>query len=240
MTVAIAAISFAGYVAIKLAGDRAGSVITGIAGGLASSTAVTLTLSRLAREHPGQRGHLLAGIVLSGATMMVRVLTVVAIFNAALLSRLAAPVGLAAATLAAIGLVLLLVPALENEHQSGGIRLVNPFEIGTVLRLGLLLTVVTVAAKLLTAAAGAAGAYALAAVSGLADVDALTLSMARLGARSLGADTAARAIVIVVAVNTVTKAVLGWIAGGRDLGQRLAAATAAALAAGGIGVLFGP
>lgn len=241
MTVILAAISFAGYVAIKIAGDRGGSVITGIAGGLASSTAVTVTLSRLAREHPTRRTHLVAGVLLSGATMMARVLAVVALFNAALLPKLVAPIGLAAATLVAAGAVFLL--RRDNEDRltdSGALQLVNPFELATVLKLGALLTVVTVAAKLLTTTAGAAGAYALAAVSGLADVDAVTLSMARLGAGQLDPSTAARAILLVVLVNTLAKATLGWVTGGASVGRLLAGVSLAAVVSGVAGFALFP
>ncbi|MEQ1711165.1 MAG: DUF4010 domain-containing protein, partial [Hyphomicrobium sp.] len=238
MTIVLAAISFAGYVAIKVAGDRGGSIITGIAGGLASSTAVTLTLSRLARDHPAQRTHLLAGILLSGATMMGRVLVVTALVNSALLGRLAAPIALAGLTLGGIGLVLLAITASARDGEVQPLHLVNPFELGTVLQLGALLTLVTIAAKALTATAGAMGAYALAAVSGLADVDAVTLSMSRLAMGPLGPDTAARAIGIVVAVNTLAKAALGWITGGFELGSRLLAASLAAITAGALGYAF--
>lgn len=229
MTVSLAAISFAGYVAMKVAGERQGSAITGIAGGLASSTAVTLTLSRLARDHPGQRPHLVAGILLAGATMMARVLVIVALFNSALVGRLAVPLGLAGATLAAIGALLLLMPHDRDGEDGEPLRLGNPFELSTVLQFGALLTVITVAAKLATGAAGALGAYALAAVSGLADVDAVTLSMSRLATGPLGPDTAVRAIGLVVAVNTLAKAVLGWVTGGAAVGRRLLAASAAAI-----------
>ncbi len=234
MTIVLAAISFAGYVAIKLAGDRAGSIITGIAGGLASSTAVTLTLSRLARTHPGQRAHLLAGILLSGATMMARVLVVVALVNASLVGSIAAPIGIAGLTLAATGLLLLMLKSESAETDGRALTLVNPFELGTVLKLGALLTVVTIAAKILVVSAGAAGAYMLAAVSGIADVDAVTLSMSRLAKGQLAPEIAARAICIVVAVNTLAKAALGWLTGGADLGRWLLAASAAAVSAGAI------
>lgn len=232
MTIVLAAISFAGYVAIKVAGDRTGSIITGIAGGLASSTAVTLTLSKLARDLPDRRAHLLAGILLSGATMMARVLVVVALVNASLIGRLAAPIGAAGLTLAAIGLLLLTIKSDDTATDDPHLTLVNPFELGTVLKLGALLTVVTIAAKIMTVSAGAAGAYILAAASGIADVDAVTLSMSRLARGQLAPDIAARAIVIVVTVNTLAKAALGWFAGGAELGRRLVAASLAAISAG--------
>jgi uncharacterized membrane protein (DUF4010 family) len=158
------------------------------------------------------------------------VLLVVGFVNVALLPKLVVPLGLAGAVLTGIGLYLI------NKRSTEGfppkVELSNPFELSTVLTFGLLLTLVTVLTKLATDYAGNAGAYALAAISGLADVDAITLSMSRLGMEALGADTAARAILIVVAANTVSKACMGWMAGGVESGRYLFATAAVAIAAG--------
>ena len=240
MTILIAALSFVGYAAIKLVGARRGVLITGLGGGLVSSTAVTLNMARLAREHPQQRHHLVAGALLASATMMARVLVVTGVVNAALLGRLALPVGLAGAVLAGVALLLLSTSrAGEGDDDEGGIEVKNPFEITTVLQFGALLTAVTVLANVATAYAGDLGAYVLAALSGVADVDAITLSMARLGAGPLGTEVAARAIALAVAVNTLAKTVIGWIAGGPEVGWRLAVASALAILAGLLGVLVG-
>jgi uncharacterized membrane protein (DUF4010 family) len=234
MTVMIAVISFVGYVALKYAGDREGIVMTAVAGGLTSSTAATLTLAKLAREHPDHRDPLVAGILLACATMMIRVLVIVAVINWPLVASLVLPIGLSTATFFAVALMM-----LRNSPESGEdgrtITLKNPFELATVLKFGALLTVVTVLAKMASVYAGAAGVYMLALVSGIIDVDAVTLSMSRLGVATVGLDVAARAILLVVAVNTVSKTFLGWFAGGGETGRRLAVASAAALAAG----LFG-
>jgi uncharacterized membrane protein (DUF4010 family) len=233
LTIMIAAISFAGYVAVRLAGERSGIVITGIAGGLASSTAVTLALARLARVHPDRTDLLAAGALFAGATMMMRVLVIAALASFGLLSRLAVPIVAAALVLAIIGAVLL---RRQTESADGGeaIRHENPFELLTVLKFGLLLTLISVGARLATTFAGSAGAYLLAALSGIGDVDALTLSMARLAGRSIDFGTATVAVLIAVAVNTVAKAVLSWTSGGAAIGVRLSGAAAAALAAGAL------
>lgn len=230
MTVMIAVISFIGYVAIKLAGGRNGILILGVAGGLTSSTAVTMHLAKLAGIQPEGRTSLLAGITLSWATLMIRVLIIASIINVALLSKLAAPLVLAAVTLTCIALYLLRKPvaaALKPE-----IALTNPLELRTVLIFGSALTVITIAAKIATSYAGDAGAYAVAAVSGVADVDAVTLSMLRLARGDLAASVAERAIFIVVAVNTISKACLAWAIGGTEVGKKLFAISIAAIAAG--------
>jgi uncharacterized membrane protein (DUF4010 family) len=101
----------------------------------------------------------------------------------------------------------------------------TPFELGTVLKFGALLAVIMVLAKALTALLGAEGAFALAAVSGIADVDAITLTMSRMAVSGLSAETASIAILIAAGVNTVAKAAWGWGAGGREVGIPLAVAT---------------
>jgi len=84
MVVLIASISYLGYFAVKIVGDRHGPVLTGVFGGLVSSTAVTLNLSRLAKQHLGSENALAAGILTACATLFVRTLLLTWILNAAL------------------------------------------------------------------------------------------------------------------------------------------------------------
>lgn len=239
LTVMIAAISFAGYIAIKTVGDRHGIMMTGIAGGLASSTAVTVTFAELAKAHPEKRDPLIAGALLSSATMAARVLGIIAAVGASLLPHVVVPIGLGGLTLLGMAFYFLRRQPKDGVQETR-LRLRNPFELGTVLKFGALLTVVTVAAKLLTEVGGGQGVYALAAFSGIADVDAITLSMSRLARDPASLALAANAVLIVVAVNTVAKAVLGWMTGGAAVGRRLLMAAAAAIVAGGAGILFAP
>lgn len=220
MTVMIAVISFGGYVAVKVMGERSGIIVSAIAGGLASSTAVTLNLSRLAREQNEQSGILAAGILVSGATMMARTLLIATVINTALLTKLAMPIGVAGAALAGGGVLMAWRHAAVANRQQP-LRLDNPLDLPSVLKFGLLLMVVTVLVKLSTALAGDAGAYAIAALSGIADVDAITLSMARTGGDQIGTDAASLAILIAVLVNTFSKTALAWSVGGAGLGWRL-------------------
>ncbi len=234
MAILIAGVSFAGYVAIKWIGGAHGVVFSGIAGGLVSSTAVTLSYSQLALRQPERTSILTAGALLASVTMVLRILLVAGTINFALMRWLLLPLGLAAmAMLAVAGWLMWQQP---DEGLEKPLLLKNPFELGTVLKFTAFLAAVMVASKAVTAWSGDLGAYALAAISGIADVDALTLSMARLGAHGLGLDVAAGAILIAAAVNTVSKTVMGWVAGGRAPGLRLAAGAAAAIAAGALGV----
>jgi uncharacterized membrane protein (DUF4010 family) len=237
MTIMIAAISFVGYVAVKLAGDRRGTAITGIAGGLASSTAVTMTLAQVARENPGQRTLLTAGVLFASGVMSGRVLAIVAVINPSLLTAIALPVGAVGAVLVLVAVVLMMHSADDDGGGEGAIELKNPFELATVLKFGAVLATVMLATKLLTGAFGSAGAYLVAAVSGIADLDAVTLSMAR----GAGGDepTAARAIFIAIAVNTASKTVMAWWIGGVGMGRLVAVVSALAVVTGVAALLFG-
>ncbi len=243
LTVMIAAISFAGYLAIKLAGERRGIVLTGIAGGLASSTAVTLTLARVGREHPAETRLLTAGAMLAGATMMLRVLGIVAVVNSALLSRLLLPLLLGAAVTAGMGLWLL----RGGEPVEGSARrgrspplLTNPLDLPSVLKFAALLTIIGVASRLAMHVGGNMGTHVLAAISGLADVDAITLSYARLAGDQLGLDVAATAIGLAVAVNSLAKGAMSWFAGGPEFGRRMLIVAAIAIAVGLAAFGLGP
>jgi uncharacterized membrane protein (DUF4010 family) len=220
MTILIAAVSSVGYIAMKWFGGHQGVALSGLAGGLASSTAVTLSFSRLARENPGRGRALVAGTMLAGTTMMLRILLVAGTINTGLLRWLFLPLALAA--LGTSGLASWHLWRSTEEGTDAPLVLKAPFELDTVLKFGAFLAVIMVAAKGLTAWAGSWGAFGLAAVSGIADVDAITLSMSRLGGDGLAAETAAAAILIAAAVNTASKAGLGWFAGGSGPGLRLA------------------
>lgn len=232
MTIMIAALSFAGYIAVRLAGEKQGIAITGVAGGLASSTAVTMTLSRLAREHPEQSKLLASGALFASAVMAARVLAIVGAINPRLLASVGPSVGAVGAVLAVGALILMWRGGERGEGE--GMELKNPFELGTVLKFGLILAVVMFAAKALTDVLGSAGTYAVAALSGVADTAAITLSMARSGS----AETATIAIFIAVVVNTVVKSAMAWWVGGAAMGWLKAVVSVLAIAAGLAGLML--
>lgn len=230
MTALIAVVSSLGYIAIKWVGGSHGIALSGVAGGLVSSTAVTISFAKLAKEMPAREGILIGGALLAGAVMMVRILLVAVSINPDLLASLLLPLSLGALALA--GLATFDLRAHFADEVGSPIKVDSPFELGSVLKFGLFLAVIMVLAKALTLWAGDKGAYALAAVSGIADVDAVTLSLSKLGGASLPLATASYAILLTAAVNTVAKAFWGWTAGGRGPGMRLV--FGAGLAVGGM------
>ncbi|MGQ0671377.1 MAG: MgtC/SapB family protein [Hyphomicrobium sp.] len=233
MTILIAAVSSLGYLAMKWVGGGQGIALSGLAGGLVSSTATTLSFARMARDEPAKEGLFVAGALLAGATMTGRILVVSGSIAPGLLRWLLLPLAFAGLALAGVAAVRLREHA--NDPVSSPLNVKNPFELSTVLKFGALLAAMLVAAKALTLWAGNKGAFALAAVSGIADVDAVTLSMSQLAGKGLEPAAAAGAILLAAAVNTVSKAVMGWMAGGPGPGRGLAIGAVAAIAAGAAG-----
>jgi uncharacterized membrane protein (DUF4010 family) len=213
LAILIAAISFAGYVAMHAFGARSGIIMTAVAGGLASSTATTLAFAKLARDHPTSSRLLSAGILLSSLVMVLRVGTVAVVLNNALFLVLAPPLVVAAIALAGGAATLLFG---GSEHKMPELPIHNPLALGNALRLAAFIALVMLAAELLRRTFGEPGVLVVAAISGIADVDAITISMARLGGNGIDLNTAVSAIIIAVAVNTVSKAALAsWVAGKR-------------------------
>lgn len=235
LTILIAAISFGGYVAIKLFGDRLGVVMAAIAGGLASSTATTLSLARLAKEHPSSARLLSAGILIAGLVMIVRVGIVALALNGALRDIIALPL-LASAVVLAVGSALLLLTNTQRENPE--LRVANPLALGTAIKLALVIAVIMVAAKIAVGAAGQAGVLLIAALSGIADVDAVTISMARLAGQSMTIELAAQAIILAVAVNTLSKAVIAASTGGSGVAWPVGLTSLAAVAGLAAGMLW--
>ncbi len=211
MVVLIAGISFVAYISIQLIGTRKGILATGLLGGLASSTATTLHLSRLAQDKT-----LLviaaSGIVISSATLLPRVFIEVMVVNHQLLPYIWPPLlGMLTVSLLA---VFILRPWKKIDNRLAPPPMTNPMELTPAIKFGLLLALIMFLSKALQAWLGDTGIYLLAAASGLADVDAITLSLASMARSQLSPQLASQAIILAVLVNTLVKALLAcWIAG---------------------------
>ena len=219
MVVLIAAISFVGYFAIKIAGARRGTVFTGLFGGLASSTALTLHFSRMSHRNSALAPMLAMGILLACGTMFPRMVLVASVLNADLFKLLLVP--------GAVMALLTYVPALlywraELHKKTEAVSpLKNPLELKTALSFGLLLALVMLLGKALQNWFGEVGVLALAAASGIADVDAITLSLARMSQDDLVLAIAVTGIVIAAAVNSLVKGGMATFVGGRKIGLRV-------------------
>ena len=237
ITILIAAVSFAGYLAVKLVGPSRGVVLAAALGGLISSTVVTLTLARLARDNASRLGLLAGSILAAGGVMMTRVLVLAGIINLSLGFALAVPL-LAAALFQALAAAVL----IGREGRSGaasaeGLVHKNPFLLSEVLRFGALLGIVMLAAGIAKSMFGDSGLMAVAAVSGLADVDAMTMSVANMGPATTAG---VAAVLLCIGVNTIAKSIYAGIAGGMKIGLLLFALNMAAMAVAVAGYLLIP
>jgi uncharacterized membrane protein (DUF4010 family) len=235
MVVFIAGIGFAGYLAIRLLGARKGLLLTGLIGGLVSSTAVTLTFSGRAKEEPRLAPSCARAVTLASAIMFGRVLLVVAVVHSPLVRRLSIPLG----AMFAVGLVisgLQLRRAKTTERASSEMSFSNPFELSQSLKFGLLFAAVLLVSKAAVLYLGTGATYLMGIVAGSTDVDAIAISMAKLAQTGLAANVAATTILLGVASNTVTKAAMASAVGGWGFGKQIAPAFAAMLATGGVGV----
>ncbi len=239
MVVLIAGIGFVGYFAMKIGGARYGAVLTGITGGLVSSTAVTLTLSRLARTAPGHVDAMGSGILAACGTMFPRILLVASVINPALFLPLLAPVAVATAVTYLAAFVLWR-RAGHTAAEHGETPLSNPFQIGMAIRFSLLLAVILLLAEAAREWWGDAGLYGLAAISGLTDVDAISLSVARLSRDAIEPPVAVMAIFVAAASNTLVKSLLAGYVGGRALGLRVGLPSTLALAGGLLAAIILP
>jgi len=231
MVVFISGISFVGYVLIKLVGPRRGVGLTGLLGGLVSSTAVTLSFTQRSRTHAALAKPFALAITVAWTMMFARVLVEAAVLNPSLLSALWLPIGGAGAiALCYCGFLLF---SSRNAGTGEDVALKAPFELGPALRFALAYAAILVISRGAQMLLGEAGVYVSATVSGLADVDAITLSLARMaGDGTVGIGTAANGIVLAAMVNTLVKGGMVLVLGAAALRKAILPAIGLILTAG--------
>jgi len=204
MVVLIAGLNFVGYILVKVLGREHGLGITGLLGGLVSSTAVTLSFSQRSRSEPHLAPVLALAILLAWTVMFFRVVVEVGVVNFSLAKSLV----LGMALMGAVSLVICLLlwrrgrSTEKAEVESGH----NPFELGDAIKFGGLFAVVIFVASAAQLYLGDNGLYLAGALAGLTDVDAIALSMANLAQQDpSNSSAAARTIVIAVISNTMVK-----------------------------------
>lgn len=248
MILLVAGISFTGYLASRLVGQNRGLLLTGLLGGLVSSTAVTLTYAGKAKTENRLAPLCAVAIVVACSTMFARVVAVVAVVDRPLLSTLVWSLG----TMATVGFgasVLLYVktrrdeakdgdsPSVEKKAREDGVSLRNPFELKQAVTFGLLYGCVLFVAKAAQTYLGTGGLYASSILAGLTDVDAITLSVTDLHRSGLETPVAATAITLAAVTNTIVKSTMAITIGGAVLGKTVASILGGALLAGGVAFL---
>jgi len=225
-------LSFVGYLARRAAGPSRGYALAGTLGGLVSSTSVTLTFSRLSRTHAALARPLAAGVM--GANLMVFPRVLVA--SLVLAPSVAASLWPAFIAPSVVAGILLATGLRDKKHNATAPPDKNPLQLREALQMAALFQGVLLGLAIVTSRFGTQGLLGSAAILGLTDVDALTMSMSKAAASNTAtvADAAA-AIILGIFVNTVVKLGLTLVIG-RGAYRRYAAAgltlVAAAIAAG--------
>ena len=238
LVVFISGLSFVGYVLIKAVGARRGIELTGLLGGLASSTALTLSFTQRSHETRTLERSLALAIIIAWTVMYARVVVVVLTVSRSVAAMVWMPLVL---TMGAG--VLFAIYLFRTQQREGGeeeeVAFNNPFELRPAILFGLLFAVVLLLSRVAQFYAGDTGIYVSSVLAGLADVDAITLSVLQLaqGTDPIATDVAARAIVLAAVANTLAKGGLVLVGGSPAL-RRIIAPGYLLFLATGIGATF--
>ncbi len=224
MVVLISALSFGGYFAIRIAGPKTGPLVMGTLGGLASSTALTVSASRFVSKTPDSAPAFAGAVSLGAAMSFARTLLLAAALYPPVAFKLGVPLTLAALVAVVAVFVSQRVSDTQEVENDLTSAMGSPDDFGTALKFGVLLVLVTTLSYYANEWLGSDGLYTIAALSGLVDVDAVTLSMSRLTETPDGPQMqiVAMAILIAVLVNTGVKVAIGAYFAGRGFALRLA------------------
>lgn len=229
LTIAMAAISFVAYAAIKVWGPARGALLASAAGALVSSTAVTFYLARLQKEASNPLA--LAGAALvAGAIMAIRLGAITLALWPPLFWSLSAPLGVFAGLSTVLGLGATAL-ASTGEAAPSPSSAKSPFELALVLKFALVLGVIMAASRVAAGVYGPSGLLPVAALGGLVDADAVTLSAARMSAGGMAIGVAGQAVLLAATVDSCSKMVIAWVVGGSRFGALYGAGTLLALGA---------
>ncbi len=229
LVVLISGLSLVGYIAVRWLGSARGTAVTGIAGGLVSSTAVSLSFARQSKSTAARGAsdsNLAAGVLLAWMVMFIRMIIIVSVINQELVARMLFPFASIALTCAILaGLYYRRGIAEQRPETQTRVALQNPFSLGAAVRFGLLFAVVLLIVRLTQVYLPAKGLYVVSALAGLTDVDAITLSMAKYADQSHDLGLATGAITIAAISNTFTKCAFAVFLGSPGMRRHLLAAT---------------
>ena len=220
VVVLISGISFLGYVALKLLGPNRGTGVSGLLGGLASSTAVAVSFSRRSKENPELSRSCAMAIVVASTVMVARIAVLVAVVNPSMFRVLWIPLAALGVSGTAVS-TWLWKTSRHDVQKSEGMEIRNPFRLGAAIAFGAAYAVVLFLVKGAREFLPEGSTGIVAVVSGITQVDAVTLSVAKLARTSMSPNLAAAGIVLAALSNTATKALIGVVMGDRSLRRPL-------------------
>ncbi len=214
MVILIAGVSFVGYVLFKLIGTKRGIQLLSILGGIASSTALTLSFTQRSKESPALSRSLAAGIVLASTIMFPRILFIIYVLNQKLGGMLLLPFSIFTAAGLITGLLLWRDMKKENFEN---IELRNPFKLMAALKFGILFALILFLSKGAQVLWGAQGLYLTSIFGGFADVDAIALSIVDLVNNNLSISVAVVSIILSTTTNSIIKLIIASFFGSKEL-----------------------
>jgi len=218
MVVLVSLIGYVGYVMIRIFGTEKGLSITGILGGLVSSTAVATTMAAEVKLHRNIIPSAVFATTIASCTMFPRILLEVLVVNKDLFWPLFYPL----ISMTITGVVLAYVLFRKRESIETDVSLEDPFRLAPALKFGAFFALILLISKFSNIYFGEAGTYAASVVAGLADVDAITLSMATLAKTTVSQDVAVASITLATMTNTLVKLSITFLLGTREFGGRVA------------------
>ena len=230
----IAGLSLTGHFAMRLTGSQRGILWTGILGGMASSTATTLALARYAGQQPSMVSGAVSGIIASSGVMFFRMAILISVINAELLSIFGIALTVAGSLMLCIAIWRWRRETNHTEDRNA-VGTMPPFGLGTALGFSVFLAFMAVLVPAAKQWLGSSGIYMLSTVSGLADVDAILISLGRLHKNEdLSIETTSIALGLATLANMSTKIVIAWTTGGAQVAKPVAISYFLALAGGAV------
>jgi uncharacterized membrane protein (DUF4010 family) len=205
----VSSISFAGYILSKIYGNR-GIYITGFLGGLASSTATTIIFSKRSRDNSFLSKETAVGIGLANSMMFFRVYILTLIFNVTLAKYVLFPFVLASLS----GFIYLYFLSRGAQKVTQKVEFTNPFDVFESIKFGLLFGAVFIGIKVGHQYLGDAGLYIVAIISGVSDVDAITISLSEM--KNISIPVVALGIIIATLANQSSKLIYSFFVGSRE------------------------
>jgi uncharacterized membrane protein (DUF4010 family) len=232
MVVLISGLGFVGYLLIRILGARAGVILTGLVGGLASSTATTLAFSRESKVYPEFSTGFALGIVMACTIMLARVIIILGFIFPAFISSLWLPFLI----LSLPGLIYALVVGLftnQGYEATDLPDLKNPLGLAIAIKFALIYGLISILVKVFVNSDLSEGLLALSFFSGLTDMDAIALSITNnLREGIVSAELATKALIVAAIANTTLKAGLVFGLGSNLLRKHIALAFGATILAG--------
>jgi len=214
--VLVSGIQFLGYILSKFLGNKKGIILTGIFGGLVSSTIVTWTFSKKSKENPSYSDSYALAIFSAATVMVIRVVVLVYIFNKLMLSNLLLPLFLVFLTAVTVTFIFFKKQQINKSFKEK-IKLGNPLSIKDAVFFGFLYSGILLLVSYASSKYGSAGIYISSAISALTDIDAIAISVSKLGGTSIKLLTAQNAVLLATLSNTAVKIGIALWEGSKDL-----------------------